>query len=84
MIVCHCNVITESHIREAVAELLAADPFRVLTPGYVYRALGKKGRCCGCFPTAIDVIRRAVTEFGGTLQEEVETSPLVAASRDAA
>ena len=78
MIVCHCNVITAAEIRDTVAELLAVDPYRVLTPGYVYRALGKKGRCCGCFPHAIDVIRRAAAEFGGILHEEDVDMPAAA------
>ncbi|WP_181702998.1 (2Fe-2S)-binding protein [Chthonobacter albigriseus] len=56
MIVCHCNVITSADIHSAVDELLSADPLRVITPGLVYMTLGKRGRCCGCFPNAITVI----------------------------
>ena len=80
MIVCHCNVITDADIRSAVADLLAADPHRLLTPGLVYATLGKRGKCCGCFPNAIAVIRRAADAFGGRLVEE----PPAAAGRSAA
>ncbi|BBE73598.1 (2Fe-2S)-binding protein [Oharaeibacter diazotrophicus] len=70
MIVCHCNVITDRDIRRAVFDLLSADPHRLLTPGLVYMTLGRRGRCCGCFPNAISVIRAAAAEYGGTLVEE--------------
>lgn len=56
MIVCHCNVLTRARLEAAVDELLAADPYRVLTPGLVYMTLGKKGKCCGCFPNAVAII----------------------------
>jgi bacterioferritin-associated ferredoxin len=60
VIVCHCNVITEASIRAVVDELIDADPFRIVTPGLVYMTLGKRGRCCGCFPNAIAVIASQV------------------------
>lgn len=60
MIVCHCNVISRADIETTVDELLAEDPLRLLTPGLVYMTMGKRGRCCGCFPSAIEVITRYV------------------------
>lgn len=51
MIVCHCNVISCGEIRQAVHRLLADDPAARLHPHDVYRALEKRGRCCGCFPS---------------------------------
>ena len=60
MIVCHCNVITEAAIRRTVDELISVDRHRVITPGLVYMTLGKRGKCCGCFPNAIEVIRSQV------------------------
>jgi len=56
MIVCHCNVLTVEDIQNTVDELLAEAPFDLVTPGLVYRRLGTRGRCCGCYPLAIDVI----------------------------
>lgn len=79
MIVCHCNVLTDADIRDVVAELLSVDPYRVLTPGLVYMTLGKRGRCCGCFPHAIDVISRAADAFGACFSsEEPETEDVAA------
>ena len=70
MIVCHCNVITEKAIRSVVNELLDADPLRVITPGLVYMTLGKRGRCCGCFPNAIAVIKSQVDIRAGRMETE--------------
>jgi bacterioferritin-associated ferredoxin len=50
MIICHCMSITDRDIRSAVEWMLAADPETLITPGKVYRALGKKAECGGCLP----------------------------------
>lgn len=59
MIVCHCNVITDREIEAVIEDLLAEKPYRLLTPGLLYKALGKSGRCCGCFPNVSALIARA-------------------------
>ncbi|ESR22409.1 (2Fe-2S)-binding protein [Lutibaculum baratangense] len=56
MIVCHCNVITRKEIEEVVDRLLAADPYCVVTPGRIYHRLGKRGRCCNCFPLVVQIL----------------------------
>lgn len=66
MIVCHCNVITLADIHSVIDDLLDADPWRVVTPGLVYMTLGKRGRCCGCFPNAVQVIEERVQMRRGT------------------
>nr|WP_246272795.1 (2Fe-2S)-binding protein [Oricola thermophila] len=43
-------------IEEAIVGLLEEDAWRLITPGTVYHALKKRGRCCGCFPNVISVI----------------------------
>ncbi len=50
MIVCSCTMITSRDIAEAVSALRTADPFVVLTPGLVYRQLGKRPSCGSCLP----------------------------------
>jgi bacterioferritin-associated ferredoxin len=50
MIVCSCSIITSKDIAEAVSALRTADPFVVLTPGTIYRYLGKRPSCGGCLP----------------------------------
>lgn len=72
MIVCHCNIITEEAIRAIVDELIDADPLRVVTPGLVYMTMGKRGRCCGCFPNAIAVITSQVDRRRGVVEVEVD------------
>lgn len=56
MIVCSCNVIMRSEIEEVVADLLDKDAWQLITPGTVYHAMKKRGKCCSCFPRVIDVI----------------------------
>ena len=47
MIVCSCAVITSDDISRAIAWMRAAAPDTIITPGKVYRALGKRPEC-GC------------------------------------
>jgi bacterioferritin-associated ferredoxin len=61
MLVCHCNLITEKEIEEAILHLLDADPWQLIVPAKVYHSLAKRGRCCGCFPNVVETIIR-VTE----------------------
>jgi NAD(P)H-nitrite reductase large subunit len=50
MIVCSCSMITSQDVADAVTSLRTADPFVVLTPGLIYRHLGKRPSCGGCLP----------------------------------
>ena len=63
MIVCHCNVLTKAVITDAIEALVAEDPYRLITPGLVYRQLGKRGKCCGCFPQVVGLIVKRLEEF---------------------
>ena len=36
--------------------MLDVDPWRLITPVQVYHEMGKRGRCCGCFPGLVDLI----------------------------
>lgn len=69
MIVCHCNVLTVEDIEHAVDEILAAAPLDVITPSLVYHHLGTRGRCCGCFPAAVEVI-------GARIEKRLATADL--------
>jgi bacterioferritin-associated ferredoxin len=61
MIVCHCMGISDHDIRAAVNWMRAADPDTVITPGKVYRALGRRADCGGCMPLFLDTMRRCGT-----------------------
>ena len=50
MIVCSCTMITSKDVAEAVAALRTEDPLVVLTPGLIYRWLGKRPSCGSCLP----------------------------------
>ena len=43
-------MITAKDVAEAVTSLRTADPHVVLTPGLIYRRLGKRPSCGGCLP----------------------------------
>ena len=50
MMVCHCNGISDRDIHAAIDWMRAADSETIITPGKVYRALGKRPDCGGCLP----------------------------------
>ena len=41
MIICHCQNISDHDIHAAIDWMRAADPETLITPGKIYRALGK-------------------------------------------
>ena len=66
MITCHCNYITDSDIEDVVLSFLKEDPWQLIVPNKVYHELGKRGKCCSCFPSAIDIIIATTTRFHET------------------
>jgi bacterioferritin-associated ferredoxin len=68
MIVCSCNIITRRDIEGVIEAILADDPYAVLTPGLIYHRLGRRGRCCGCFPH----VSRILVEHGALVRERIE------------
>ncbi|WP_374644929.1 bacterioferritin-associated ferredoxin [Tabrizicola sp.] len=59
MMICHCQSITDHEIRAAVDWMRAADADTVITPGRIYRALGKRADCGGCLPLFLDTMRQS-------------------------
>ena len=57
MIVCSCTRITDTDIRQAIAWMRAADPYTLITPGKIYRALGKAPGCGGCIRLFVERMR---------------------------
>src|SRR5262245_12260507 len=51
MIVCQCNVLCCSDIRNAAEAILRDDPYAVVTPGTVFRCCGVRPQCGGCMPS---------------------------------
>lgn len=58
MIVCSCNRITDAEIDRTIDDLMIEDPVRVITPGEVYRALGKRPRCGTCLSLAAQLAHK--------------------------
>lgn len=63
MLVCSCNFITDKEIQAVITELLDQDCWQLIVPGKVYHAMGKRGRCCGCFPNVVDLIIRTTADY---------------------
>lgn len=57
MIICHCQNITDHDIHAAIDWMRAADSTTLITPGKVYRALGKAADCGGCMPLFLSAMR---------------------------
>lgn len=83
MIVCSCNIITRREIEGVIERLLTDDPYAVLTPNLLYHRLGKRGRCCSCFPLVSAVlvehgIRVRAQIAGGMLAESEDIEIAIA------
>ncbi len=57
MIVCSCTGMTDRDIHEAVSWMRASDPLTLITPGKIYRALGKAPQCGGCIRLFVEKMR---------------------------
>jgi bacterioferritin-associated ferredoxin len=58
MMICHCNGISDREIHSAIDWMRAADATAIITPGKVYRALGKRPDCGGCLPLFLATMER--------------------------
>ena len=67
MLICHCNVITEREIEQAIIALLDEDPWQLIVPAKVYHTLKQRGRCCGCFPNVVETIIRVTEAYHARL-----------------
>ena len=57
MIVCSCSGVTDRDIGQAIAWMRASDPDALITPGKVYRALGKMPECGRCIRLFVERMR---------------------------
>lgn len=57
MIVCHCQQISDHDINAAIDWMRASDDKTIITPGKIYRALGKAADCGGCMPLFLSTMR---------------------------
>ncbi len=56
MIICSCNVISDSDIERVLIDIFSKPDAPIPTPGLVYRELSKRMHCCSCAPIAVTVI----------------------------
>jgi bacterioferritin-associated ferredoxin len=57
VIVCSCSRVTDTDITQAIAWMRASDPYTLITPGKIYRALGKKPDCGACIRLFVEKMR---------------------------
>ena len=74
MIVCSCNVITRRDVESVIEEILVADPYAVLTPNLLYHRLGRRGKCCGCFPHVTQIL----VEHGTLVRQRIAVGEIPA------
>ena len=72
VIVCSCNVVTDSDIDQALIAIMAERDPPIPTPGVIFRYLGKKMKCCGCAPLLVTTIyeRLEMLEAAGRVHRE--------------
>lgn len=69
MIVCHCQRITDKDIHAAIDWMRASDGNTIITPGKIYRALGKRAVCGSCMPLFLSTMgKNANMEVPATLR----------------
>lgn len=57
MIVCSCARISDKEIHQAIEWMRDADAYTLITPGKIYRALGKTPECGACIRLFVDSMR---------------------------
>lgn len=63
MLICQCNIITDRDIRRVVESLLDEDPWQIIVPAVVYKALNKRYKCSGCVPNVVDIVIKVTEEY---------------------
>jgi len=53
----------EEEIIAVIKDLLNAEPWQLIVPVQVYHEMGKRGKCCGCFPRLVDLIVETTQQF---------------------
>ncbi|MGR3712380.1 MAG: (2Fe-2S)-binding protein [Shimia sp.] len=57
MIICSCERISDRDIHAAIDWMRASDTAAIITPGKIYRALGKSPNCGGCIKLFVASMR---------------------------
>ncbi|MGH6864675.1 MAG: (2Fe-2S)-binding protein [Methyloceanibacter sp.] len=76
MIVCSCTMITAKDIAETVSALRTVQPHVVLTPGLIYRHLGKRPSCGNCLPLVAKLMVAYDQEGPGSAASLPHRSPI--------
>ena len=72
MLICYCNILLRKGIEAAILRLLQADPWELIVPAKLYHSLGRRGRCCTCFPNVVEAISGVTKAFYARAEDEGE------------
>lgn len=72
MLICSCNIISVEDVRSSIEEILSEDAWQLIVPLQVYHRLGKRGKCCGCFPGLVDLIVKTTENFHRRMETDAE------------
>jgi bacterioferritin-associated ferredoxin len=75
MLVCQCNIISDTEVRAVIRALLDEDPWAIVVPAHVYRALAKHCKCAGCVPNVVDIITEVTEEYRQRLAGSERSEP---------
>jgi len=73
MLVCSCNIITREEIVSVIRDMLFADEWQLIVPVQVYHEMGKRGRCCSCFPNLVALIVETTEAFHREMESDETT-----------
>ena len=85
MIVCSCAVLTKARILAAAEGLAREQPYRPVTAGRVFRALGAKPQCGICYQPIRAIIAAAGLAFtcpeplAGEAEDQPDSATIIAA-----
>lgn len=65
MIVCSCTRLTQRELAGCVAEVMAEEPFAIVTPGRLFHRSGRRIECGCCCQLVDRLIAEALKERGG-------------------
>lgn len=60
----------EDEIKTVITDLLKADPWQLIVPNQIHHEMGKRGKCCGCFPRLVDLIVETIETFHADMKTD--------------
>lgn len=75
MIICSCNVLSDTDMARAADEIRATPGGRIVTPGGVFKRLGCRPQCGNCFPLVVKVIHESEGKSDAQMRADQDAEP---------